>query len=330
MTDIIFHIGLPKCMSSTLQRSVFVNEDGYLGTKPGPHLEENFAKSLHECTPFGGRVTTNWKQVANWANRIRRLYPPTPKSESRLLLSNEVLASSNRLSDRPIVDFLARFSGDVWQEGRVKAVLVLRNQPARLASGYAQGSQSRFHPSQSDFERHIERFLQRRGHLLDYAAWVEGLQSALGKENVGVFLLEESRRISFWEELQRFCRLEYLDIDKMVEGGGTQNKRARSRDTWAISPFDPQFKAKVVVDKPLNLLWPKRFAQGARANVRETAISAFAGVYASRAKRLDPTQRCTGISLTPEVVRLVQENVGESNKRLASQLGKDIESLGYF
>lgn len=246
------------------------------------------------------------------------------------MLSNEVLASSNRLSDRPIIDFLDQFNRTVWHEGRVKAILVLRNQPARLASGYAQGSQSRFHPSQADFERHVERFLKQRGHLLDYAAWVEGLRAALGKENVNVFLTEESRQFSFWEELQSFCRLEHLDIDKMVEGGGNQNKRARSRDSWAISPLDLQFKAKVIAEKPLNLLWPKRFAQGARANVRRAAISTLAGVYGVRAKRLDPIQRCTEIRLTPEVERLVREHVGEANKRLANQLGKDLKSLGYF
>jgi hypothetical protein len=172
-------------MSGTLQKEVFKKEGGYLGTTPGLQLRENFAKSLQACTPFGGRLATNWRCVESWATRISQVFP---NSYGRLILSNEVLSTSNRFTNRPIIDFLARFQKTVWPQGRIKALLILRNQPARLASGYAQSSQSRVHPSQSDFEQHVEKFLRRRGHLLDYAAWVDGLRSVLGKKTLACFL----------------------------------------------------------------------------------------------------------------------------------------------
>jgi hypothetical protein len=48
MKDIIFHIGFPKCASTTLQNKVFINETGYLGTaKTMPNnLAKNYKKFL--------------------------------------------------------------------------------------------------------------------------------------------------------------------------------------------------------------------------------------------------------------------------------------------
>ena len=44
MKDIIFHIGHPKCASTTLQNKVFINEPGYLGT--AKTMPNNLAKEL--------------------------------------------------------------------------------------------------------------------------------------------------------------------------------------------------------------------------------------------------------------------------------------------
>ena len=73
-----------------------------------------------------------------------------------LSVSNEVLSAASRFSDRPILSVLSILKNQFWREGEIRAVIVLRNQAARLASGYAQGSLRRWNPGQQDFERVVQ------------------------------------------------------------------------------------------------------------------------------------------------------------------------------
>src|SRR6056297_4117744 len=107
MTDLIFHIGLPKCGSSTLQRSVFRHEDGYLGTEPDIAPELNMAKQLQKCTPFAGRQTINKTGLSEWAERVRKIKQEHWPDIDRLIASNEMLSAASRLSDRPMIKVLS-------------------------------------------------------------------------------------------------------------------------------------------------------------------------------------------------------------------------------
>ncbi|MEX0448776.1 hypothetical protein V6X63_03350 [Spiribacter sp. 221] len=171
----------------------------------------------------------------------------------RLIASDEVLGSRSRLETRPIVRLLRVLNEAVWREGAVRAVIVFRNLAERLASGYAQGSSARPNPGQADFEAWLSEVL-REPRSYDYAGWLRALDAALGAENVCPLLLEESNTLSFWQTLEDFAGLEAPEPAAMVRGEGNQNRRSAGADQWTISASDAHAKAKVAVDKPLNLL----------------------------------------------------------------------------
>ena len=332
MTDLIFHIGLSKCASSTLQRSVFRYEDGYLGTEPDIASEHNMAKQLQKCGPFAGRQTINRKGLREWAERVRRIKHQRWPDTARVIMSNEMLSGANRLSDRPMLKVLLLLRQRFWTEGDIKVVLVLRNQAARLASGYAQGAGSRLKPGQADFERSVERSLNSRRHLrlFDYSRWLEGLESVVGPENFCVLLLEESRTVEFWQQLADFCRLERFKSETMISPETSKkNVRSRSPDSWSISEFAPAARAKVMVDKWLNALWANNLQPKQRNRLRRRAIEQLEVHYRRKYEKVSNDERETEFHLSPQVMETMRARCGQFNAKLAQQLGRDLEPLGY-
>lgn len=328
MTDLIIHIGLPKCGSTTLQREVFAHEQGYLGTHPAIPRGDNLAKQLQQCGPFGGRQTLSRRALHRWAEHVRALKAERWPGIDRLIASDEVLGSSSRFETRPIVRLLRTLNESIWQEGAVKAVIVFRNQAERLASGYAQTSNCRINPGQADFEAELATRL-KDPRPYDYAAWLTTLEDALGVDNVCPLLLEESNTESFWQRLQAFAHLRALEPEHTVTGDDAQNRRRAGADQWQISAFDPQFKAKVAVDKPLNLIWPKHFATGPRGFLRDALIARVARHY-QRIHAHDAIEpRATAIMLTPEARARIAQHLSDSNQALAQRLGRPIAGLGY-
>ena len=332
MTDLIFHIGLAKCASTTLQRKVFRHEDGYIGTAPDMAREDNLAKQLQQCTPFGGRQTISSRGLGEWVERVQRIQAGRWPTAHRLILSNEILSGASRLSDRPILRVLSILKNCFWTQGRVRVVLVLRNQAARLASGYVQGSNCRWNPGQSEFERVVERQLQSRRYvrLLDYSQWVDGLGQVVGPDNVCVLLLEEADTPEFWGTLAEFCALERFDPQAFAAiNQSRKNVRSRAGNRWAISELDTAFRAKVGVHKFMNLLWPARISPAIRNRCRETAIARLDARYRERAAKIPLAERETEIHLSDFVLQTVRDRCGPFNERLARPLGRDLEPLGY-
>ena len=332
MTDLIFHIGLSKCASSTLQRSVFRHEDGYLGTAPDIAPELNMAKQLQQCGPFAGRQTINKKGLREWAERVRRIKQERWPDTDRLIMSNEMLSGANRLSDRPMLKVLSLLRQRFWTEGDIKVVLVLRNQAARLASSYAQGTGCRYKPGQVDFERSVERSLKSRRHLrlYDYSRWIDGLESVVGPENFCVLLLEESRTVEFWQQLTDFCRLERFEPDSMTSSEtGKKNVRSRSPDSWSISEFDPAYRAKVMADKWLNAFWPTGLQSRLRSWSRLKASAQLEKRYRRKTEQIADGKRETEFHLSPQVMETMRARCGQFNAKLAQQLGRDLKPLGY-
>ena len=332
MTDLIFHIGLAKCASSTLQRSVFRYEDGYLGTEPDIAPELNMAKQLQQCGPFAGRQTINKNGLREWVERVRRIKQERWPDTGRVIMSNEMLSGANRLSDRPMLKVLSLLRQRFWTEGDIKVVLVLRSQAARLASGYAQGTNCRFNPGQTDFERIVEQRIKSRRHLqlFDYSRWLGGLASVVGPENLCVLLLEESRTVQFWQRLTDFCRLERFEPETMISSEtGKKNVRSRSANYWSISEFDPAFRAKVMADKWLNAFWPTNFQPERRKRLRLQAIERFEKRYCRKYQKISNRERETEFYLSPQVMETVRAGCGSFNEKLAQQLGRDLAPLGY-
>jgi hypothetical protein len=329
MCDLILHIGLPKCMSSTLQQNVFSREEGYFGTAPGLRAENNFAKRLQRIGPFGGRLSTNWKYLKLWADELQCAKDKYCPNVSRIIVSNEFLAASNRREQRPILSMLRKIQSSHWKHGRVRVILVLRSQAHRMGSSYAQVSANNLFPSQQDFLKFVKRSLERYPDAHDYAAWVWDLQKLLGPENLCVLLTEESREQSFWESLRSFAQLDKLDIDSASGGSNSKNTRRKDKKSWTISSYDCDSAAKADANKVLALAWPYHRLSKQRETAQQALKSVLSSRYARKAVQVDPMSRPTEIFLTPEIEAFIQEKCGVSNRRLEALLGRDLTSMGY-
>lgn len=328
MTDLVIHIGMPKCGSTTLQREVFAHESGYLGTHPDIPRDENLAKQLQHCGPFGGRQTFSRRALHRWADRVRALQQDRWPDIDRIIASDEVLSAKSRFEERPILRLLSHLNESVWREGAVKAIIVLRNQPERLASGYAQGSSDRINAGQADFEDWVAK---RLGNLpnYDYAKWVAGLQDVLGAQNVFTLLLEESMSEAHWRSLKDFAALQELDPQSMVMNATIRNQRREAPDRWRVSSFDAQTKAKIAVDKSLNLVWPRHLWSDSRVRVRDASIARLARHYDLLHAKRAHLPRETTITLTPKIRSQIKAHFGDSNRKLRDYLERDIAKLGY-
>lgn len=137
--DLIFHIGYSKCASSTLQNSVFPKTNGYLGDKKGM-MEMNYARLFKKISPSGLKFNGNMKRAKKIADDIFSLAQKDKKEMDRMILSHEGFIKDNLISTRPIIPFLKEFNNKVWHHGKIKVILIIRNQADRIASSYAQQS----------------------------------------------------------------------------------------------------------------------------------------------------------------------------------------------
>lgn len=326
------HIGLAKCASTTLQRKVFQFERGYLGTAPQLSKEENLAMQLLRCGPFEGRQFIDRRELQDWSMRVKTLKSERWPDLNRLILSQETLSSANRLSDRPIIKLLNIMKNKWWLDGRIRVVLILRNQASRLASSYAQDSNRFFCPNQDSFERWVKQYLNSKRHLrlLDYITWINGLTSVVGRENLCILLLEEADSLGFWNKLSEFCELEHFDPALMLgQDRGRENVRRQSRDSWALRPLDMNVKAKVATDRWFNLLWPARAIGEVRSRARQAAVERLRKFYERKAGKLDLATRGSEIRLCGRIRNHVDASLGRQNEELARFLGRDIRHLGY-
>ena len=109
MTDIIFHIGFPKCASSTLQNIVFPQTKGYLGA--GTKVPEKFryAKKFQDLSPSGPSITSSLTEAKKWSKQILQLKSEEFPNINRLILSSEAYIMPNMLSNKPIIPFIKKF-----------------------------------------------------------------------------------------------------------------------------------------------------------------------------------------------------------------------------
>jgi len=322
MPDIIFHLGFPKCASTTLQNQVFKGEKGSLGTYQGLSKADNYAKQFKACTPVGPKQWSDFGQVKKWVKSVRESHDDTVQ---RYLLSDEMLTNKNKFVPRPIIPFLKKFSNTIWTDGKVKAILVLRKYAERMASGYAQGASSNPLASQAHFEQYIARLLQK-GQTPDYTSWVAELYEALGKENVCVLLMEEIGQIHFWEQLQTFCQLENFQPASMLNG--SKNTKRKGKDTWIIQPYKPDRKANGVANNIFGFAWPYPLAPGRRNQAMQFAKTKLTAYYAHKHEDANDNRE-KEILLKPELRAQIQAHYQASTARLSELLKKDMAALGY-
>jgi len=332
MTDIIFHIGFPKCASTTLQKTVFPTDPGYLGTDPktGKEIKKriNYAEVFQNLSPIGVKIAGNFKQAEKWKHAVLEYKKRHAPHLNRLIISSEFFTQKNKLRDRPMIKFLKRFDEDIWDEGSVKIVLVIRNQAEKIASSYAQDSNTKPHASQADFVQYVPRYLKKHGSLMDYSVWIEELQDAFGKDSVQVLLMEDIGTIDYWTNLKSFCDLKEFEPESMLDTEGDNVKR-RGKNCWTIQPFDSEFKATVWAHKILRLAWPHHVKKELRESAQQALVKMFTSYYESSHYRSNSESRDVQISLTDSLQEQIKTYYSDSNRRLAELVDRDLSKLGY-
>ncbi len=328
MPDLIFHIGLGKCASTTLQRKVLCTDPGYLGTGVDLGVPENFAKRFQALAPVGARLRGNLPAARAWADRVLEYGCTQHPDIDRYIVSSEGLSGRNRFQARPIIHFLRRFADEIWAAGKVKTLIVLRNPAERMASNYAQGASSTFGASQADFERHVEQQLTSRRPALDLGAWVDELYRELGQENVCVLLMEDIATLRFWTELKEFMQLEAFEPGSMLRADG-MNTRKTLPNTWRLAPFDAMARANAQSVKLLGLVWPAGRFHGTRKTTQKVLRNTLAGFHSINPKKRLERRRESQIKLTDELRQRIRNHYRPSHELLSKLLDRDLAPLGY-
>lgn len=327
--DIVFHIGLSKCASSTLQNRVFFELPGYLGTQSELSWEENFAKQFKSFCPLAGRKTFDLDAARAWRDRV--LKHLSARGElGTCILSDENLSSSNSSEAMPIIPSLKAFSDEIWVDGNVKVILVIRNQLERLGSLYAQYSNSRFDAGQEDFQSFIDHCLVEDGSLsLRYSEWVFGLRQALGAENVLILLLEDMSEIQFWLDLCEFCGMDQSDAIRLqLKSVSRHNVRSKGGREWNIRPLDMIPKTRAATKILINRLVPKPPAKVQESILYKPLFSLARSWYSFQAMLMD-RKRSDVIVMTEVLEESIRALCSEDNRRLEELLNRDLKALGY-
>lgn len=302
-------------------------EQGYLGTHKGLAYKDNYTEQFRSMSPAGPRLWGNLNQAGTWAEQVlslkRREYPQL----DRLLLSSEMFTNRNKINDRPIIGFLKKFNEKVLSHGKVQVLLIIRNPAERIASGYAQVSISNPHASQEHFEQHVERQL-KRGNRIAYDQWVAELYEALGEENVCVLLMEEIRKLTFWHQLKKFCKLQNFEPKEWLANTPNTNTRKEDEAIWQLRPYEPAYKAKGFSSDIFGFLWPPYLAGAFRSRVYQAFKNKATQYYRKRYGHMEGNGR-GGIQLTPQLKEQIQVAYAQQTKNLSELLRKDMQGLGY-
>lgn len=334
MPDIIFHIGLPKCASTNLQNSIFKDFPGFLGTHKELPYQNNFARQFVNLCPAGPRLSGNLRVAKKWKSQVLKHGKSYDPSVSRYIVSSELLSNGNKINSRPIVRFLKKFKSQVWSDGDVKVVLIIRHPAKRLASSYAQVSNYNPYASQKDFERYVEKTLLRQKRYL--SGWVEDLFQNIGKENCCILLMEDIDRLEFWENLKYFCSLDGFEPKDMlcnVAGGEASNKYNSNQvggyNRWNVKHYDSHAKANTQSIKIVGFFWPAGKFTKVREAVRQLIRRVFIFFYSFRFSASSYNDREGFIELTDEIFKKVNELQYEDHKLLSDLLERDLKNLGY-
>jgi hypothetical protein len=223
-----------------------------------------------------------------------------------------------RYYDKKMFNFLSRLSNEVWTTGKVKILLILRNQPEWLASLYVQRSKLFRGASQKDFERQIDKLIERGDDYIDWSRWLVELYQNFGQENVCVLLLEDMHKQLFWNRFSEFMEIDMDESEKQSIKDMYLNKRRGSENVWNIPSLRP-----IKYVKRNEKFKKNKYLYHAALGLTRVA-STFVDIT-----RFD-RKRDAKIELHDDLRKRILEYCRPFNERLADQLKVDLKERGYL
>ncbi len=329
MADLVVHIGFPKTGTSTIQR--FLADSACFLGKSNAFRQRSLGKRL-EHIARDHNLLDSWEYAARrWARDVASWRAAKGLGCETLVVSAEGLSDSGErgLRGRSIIEKVGVLRDQVWQEGNVKVVLVLRNQADWLASRYIQRARRCLEASQDDFEKRTRAVLQDSDRHLDWSLWVDELRDKVGTSNVGVFLLEDMSATHFWSDLAHFLGLEAGAGPESGNDDRVAQKGVRSREgrVWHV-PEHRRGPANVFIEDDLGI----KKVPGARHVTRliTRQVSRHALDLDAQARKVVPYRRDALIEMSWELREEIRHHCAPFNRRLAKQLDRgDLTSLGY-
>ncbi len=347
MVDIIFHIGLPKTATTTLQEQVFPLHNGFVGvSKRGECLSENgkrgMAYELLTRAVFQGakgqrdRVKELVTELESLHKRIKGdssaplLFSVEGVSRNWAGLSGYPVGEGLRRADEktprglpPVIDFLKDFD-KVWGSGRVRVLFTIRSQPLWLASLYSQLSGRIYGASQRNFEEQMLSAAAEGNSYLHWSSWVDEIKQVVGSDHLCVLPIEEIGTLEYWKRLSEFVEFQGKSAEELMAcSGNIQNKRNKGSAAWEIRPWKPRYLSYRVKTTTSLSTFPWVRNTGIHLAKR---MDKFVDPFISLFDRRVRGQR---IELTDEIRGRISDHVAASNRKLAGELGKDLGALGY-
>ncbi|MCS3830029.1 hypothetical protein GGP91_002115 [Salinibacter ruber] len=244
MSDLIFHIGLPKTASSFLQRNVFGGKMYTL--EEGGNIDWQEQKRFHSF--FRNTSPCVWR-----SDKAKKYLNSFHRDRKNVLISNESLYEGH-LSVFPwgklgrnrhdavepylIADRIREISSNAWNEGDVKVFFFFRRQPDFIASFYSHVCHMVESPSQNDFEYRIEKVLdspyEYGAPALCYNLLVEELNNAVGNQNVLAIPYEAFSADKTWKKVRAFTGIGCLGKGVDFENKSVNRKR-KNKAEWVAS-----------------------------------------------------------------------------------------------
>lgn len=186
---ILFHLGLPKCGSTTLQESVFGNAAG-VNLWSGNNIEGSFQRNEELGDFLVDELCREQTSLLILKNRWAQIKAKRDVSAGHIVISEEMISSVGhyaRVSERLSI-----------LEPNAEVLIILRPRAALLRSLYDMrpldfwAGNKRF----VKFDLWLENILNLEVpgnfvHVLEYGAMIKAFSDHLGRERVHVFTLEE-------------------------------------------------------------------------------------------------------------------------------------------